>query len=153
MQVIRQLNNSNTISATNQSIQNFSQDLKKKVSLVNEEKSSDLNTGKNVNNKLHDQDISNVDPSNEIDQINKHEVYEQFKKHNINRDQLINLLRDIDPMSGNTKDWLDSNGLYNEEEKKKVADEIRSAYTISTIQNCQDITFLQLLLKNYSRGS
>lgn len=45
-------------------------------------------------------------------------------------------------MSGNTKDWLDSNGLYNEEEKKKVADEIRSAYTISTIQNCQDITFL-----------
>lgn len=67
MQVIRQLNNSNTISATNQSIQNFSQDLKKKVSLVNEEKSSDLNTGKNVNNKLHDQDISNVDPSNEID--------------------------------------------------------------------------------------
>jgi len=30
---------------------------------------------------------------------------------------------------------------------------MKSAYTMSTIQNCQDIKFLQLLLSNYSRGN
>lgn len=131
MQVIRQLNNSNTQTFTQHSI--YSETHK---NLLNQGNPSDMNH--HHVNRLNDQDISNVNPSNEcgIDQINKIEVYEQFKNQNINKDQLIHLLRDNDPLSTNQKDWLDSNGLYNDEERKKVADEIRSAYTMSTIQNC-----------------
>ena len=111
MQMIRQLNNSNT-----HTLQNNSSELKSKPTHF--DKPSELLVAiptdhetqidkVNVTNKLSEID-SKMDPSNEggIDSINKIEVYEQLKNLNVNKDQLINLLRQEDPMSQQQEDWL-----------------------------------------------
>lgn len=93
-------------------------------------------------------DASQKSQKNDLDEESskRHEVYEEMKNLNINRDQLIKLMRQEDPCDQRKNDWLSS-------KKLKQAEEMKSTYTLSTIETCQDINFLLLLLKNYSRGT
>ena len=95
-------------------------------------------------------DIENEEERTEL-QITK-EVYDELKT--INRDQLIQILKTEDIYSKDKKpDWLDNNGVFNQEEKRKHAEELKSSYTMSAIDACNSFKFILLLLKNYSRGS
>lgn len=55
-------------------------------------------------------------------------------------------MRQEDPLDSRKSDWLNS-------KKRQQAEDMKSTYTLSTIETCQDISFLLLLLKNYSRGN
>ena len=55
-------------------------------------------------------------------------------------------MRQEDPVDTRKGDYLNN-------KKRQQAEEMKSTYTLSTIETCQDINFLLLLLKNYSRGT
>ena len=64
------------------------------------------------------------------------------------------MLKMEDPYDKTKKnEWLDDKAIYNQEEKKKHADDLKSTYTLSAIDACNNFKFILLLLKNYSRGS
>lgn len=85
MQVIRQLNNSNTItSIKNMSSEVINRNRLQELDHIDDVNRSNLVTGNNFE-KLIDNDISHDDASNQ-NQFTKQEIYEQFKNQNINRD-------------------------------------------------------------------
>ena len=72
-----------------------------------------------------------------IDQQNNQEVYQEMKNNQINRKQLIDMLRNEENPYSNSQDrelW-----------SKQITD-IKSQYTLQSINNCSDFDFLILLM-------
>ena len=100
----------------------------------------------NSNGQLGE-DYSNIE--NEVSNQNQlnQEVYEEMKNQSINRDQLINLLKMESPFFERENITQSPNTL------KKQMEDVRSQYTLSTIEACNNIKFIFLLLRNYTSGS